>query len=93
MRLAHGKPVGAPQNVAPTVSVSCDPCQTIFMVKSGQNRRRLDAAPVEEMREAILAYIDAHNENGKPFRWTKAADEILDKMRRFGLRTQQVHGQ
>jgi hypothetical protein len=27
----------------------------------------------------------------KPFRWTKAADEILDKMRRFGIRTQQVH--
>ena len=25
--------------------------------------------------------------------WTKTADEILDKMRRFGLRTQQVHGQ
>ena len=40
----------------------------------------------------ILAYVDAHNENGKPFSWTKTADEILDKMRRFGLRTQQVHG-
>ena len=30
--------------------------------------------------------------SGKPFQWTKTADEILDKMRRFGLRTQQVHG-
>jgi hypothetical protein len=44
------------------------------------------------LREAILAYVDAHNENGQPFRWTKTADEILDKMRRFGIRTQQVHG-
>jgi hypothetical protein len=37
--------------------------------------------------------IPAHNEKGKPFKWTKTADEILDKMRRFGLRTQQVHAQ
>ena len=45
-----------------------------------------------QLREAILAYVDAHNEHGKPFRWVKTADEILDKLRRFGLRTQQVHG-
>jgi len=38
-----------------------------------------------------LAYVAAHNEKGAPFRWTKTADEILDKMRRFALRTQQVH--
>jgi hypothetical protein len=48
---------------------------------------------VPQLREAILAYVKAHNANGKPFRWTKTADEILDKIRRFGLRTQQVHGQ
>lgn len=47
---------------------------------------------VPQLREAILAYVAAHNENRKPFRWTKTADEILDKLRRFGLRTLQVHG-
>src|SRR3990170_3769554 len=46
-----------------------------------------------QLPDAILPYVDAHNENGKPFRWTKTADAILDKMRRFGLRTQQVHAQ
>jgi len=45
------------------------------------------------LRAAILKYVDAHNENGKPFKWTKTADVILDNMRPFGLRTQQVHGQ
>jgi hypothetical protein len=40
----------------------------------------------------MLAYVDTHNENGKPFRWTKTADELLDKMRRFGIRAQQVYG-
>jgi len=47
---------------------------------------------IPQRREAILAYVDVHNENGTPFRWTKTADVILDKMRRFGLRTQQVYG-
>ena len=47
---------------------------------------------IPQLREAILAYVETHNETNKPFRWTKTADQILDKMRRFGIRTQQVHG-
>jgi hypothetical protein len=35
----------------------------------------------------------AHNDEGKPFKWTKTADEILDRIRRFGARTQKVHAQ
>jgi transposase len=46
-----------------------------------------------QLREAILGYVAAHNEQGTPFKWTKTADDILEKMRRFGIRTQQVHGQ
>jgi hypothetical protein len=33
------------------------------------------------------------NENGRPFMWTKTADEILEKMRRLGVRTQEAHSQ
>jgi hypothetical protein len=43
--------------------------------------------------QAILTYVAAHNEKGTPFTWTKTAADILDKLRRFGIRTQQVHGQ
>lgn len=50
-----------------------------------------DEPRVPQLRDAILAYVDAHNEEAKPFKWTKTADEILEKVRRFGLRTQQVH--
>jgi hypothetical protein len=39
-----------------------------------------------------MDYIDAHNEDCAPFRWTKTADEILDKIREFGERTMQLHG-
>jgi hypothetical protein len=55
--------------------------------------RRGSHTSVPQLRAAIPAYVEAHNEKGKPFTWTKTADEILDKMRRFGLRTQQVHAQ
>jgi hypothetical protein len=48
---------------------------------------------IAQLRAAILAYVDAHNERDTPFKWVKTADEILDNMRRFGLRVQQVHGQ
>jgi len=46
-----------------------------------------------QLRAAILAYVDAHNDRGTPFKWVKTADEILDSMRRFGPRLQQVRGQ
>ena len=55
--------------------------------------RRGSHTSVTQLRAAIFAYVDAHNEKGKPFKWAKTADEILDKMRRFGLRTQQMHAQ
>jgi hypothetical protein len=48
---------------------------------------------IAQLRAAILAYVDAHNDRGTPFRWVKTADEILDSMRRFGVRVQPVHGQ
>jgi transposase len=46
---------------------------------------------VPQLRQAIADYVATHNEAGKPFKWTKTADEILEKMRRFGVRIQQAH--
>ena len=37
----------------------------------------------------IVAFIDAHNENHKPYRWVKSADNILAAIKRFCQRTQQ----
>jgi transposase len=44
-----------------------------------------------ELRLAIHEYLDAHNEDPKPFKWTKSADEILESIARFATRTTQVH--
>ena len=42
---------------------------------------------VKELEAAIREYIDVHNEDPKPFIWTKTADEILASIARFAQRT------
>jgi transposase len=42
---------------------------------------------VKELEAAIREYIDLHNEDPKPFVWTKTADDILASMARFAQRT------
>ena len=76
----------------PTYSSWLNLVERFFGLLTEQALRRGSHTSIPQLRAAILAYIEAHNENSKPFRWTKTADEILDKVRRFGLRTQQVHG-
>jgi hypothetical protein len=66
---------------------------TLLWPCSPEKALRRGSHTCRKLRAAILAYVEAHNDKGKPFTWTKTADEILDKMRRFGLRTQQVHAQ
>jgi transposase len=76
----------------PTYASWLNLVERFFGLLTEKALKRGSHTSIPQLREAILAYVDAHNENGKPFRWTKTADEILDKMRRFGIRTQQVHG-
>src|SRR5215510_5734673 len=42
---------------------------------------------VKELEAAIREYIEIHNEDPKPFVWTKTADEILASIARFAQRT------
>lgn len=42
-----------------------------------------------DLEADIAAFIDAHNENPKPYRWAKSADEILASVKRFCQKTQQ----
>src|SRR6187401_1079753 len=77
----------------PTYASWLNLVERFFGLLTEKALRRGSHTSIPQLREAILAYVDAHNERDKPFRWTKTADEILDKMRRFGLRTQQVHNQ
>jgi len=46
---------------------------------------------VRELETAIREFLDVHNENPKPFVWTKTADQILASIARFAQRTLAVH--
>jgi hypothetical protein len=42
---------------------------------------------VRELEAAIRQYIAIHNEDPKPFVWTRSADQILDSIARYARRT------
>ena len=50
-------------------------------IKRGTHRSTL------ALEKAIRAFLDMHNEQPQPFRWTKSADEILASVARFCQRT------
>ena len=77
----------------PTYASWLNLVERFFGLLTEKALRRGSHTSVPQLRAAILAYVDAHNAKRTPFKWTKTADEILDKMRRFGLRVQQVHAQ
>lgn len=42
-----------------------------------------------ELETGIVAFIKAHNENPKPYRWVKSVNEIPASVKRFCQKTQQ----
>jgi len=76
----------------PTYASWLNLVERFFGLLTEEALRRGSHTSVPQLRAAITAYVDAHNEEPRPFKWTKTADQILDKLRRFALRTQQAHG-
>jgi len=75
----------------PTYSSWLNLVERFFGLLTEHALQRGSHTSVPDLRQALLAYVEAHNENGRAFRWTKTADEILDSIKRFGQRTMQVH--
>ena len=76
----------------PTYASWLNLVERFFGLLTAKALKRGSHTSLPQLRTAILAFVDAHNARRAPFIWTKTADDILDKMRRFGLRTQQVLG-
>jgi transposase len=77
----------------PTYSAWLNLVERFFGLLTEHALKRGSHTSEPALRNAIYEYVEAHNEDGKPFVWTKTADEILDKVKRFGQRTVQVHGE
>jgi hypothetical protein len=52
--------------------------------------RRGAHTSVGQLEADIRTFIDRHNENPKPFKWIKSADQILASVKRFCQKTQQT---
>ncbi len=76
----------------PTYSSWLNLVERFFALLTEEALRRGSHTSIPQLREAIMEYVEAHNEEGKPFVWSKSADEILQKVREFGERTLKVHG-
>ena len=76
----------------PTYSAWLNLVERFFGLLTQHALKRGSHTSVDILRKAIYEYVEAHNEDGKAFKWTKTADQILESVKRFGQRTLQVHG-
>lgn len=58
-----------------------------FAALTEKQLRRGVYRSTRELEQAITRYLEAHNQNPKPFVWTKTANQILDSIARFCQRT------
>jgi transposase len=71
----------------PTYSSWINLVERYFSALTTQQIRRGSHQSVRELIAAIQQHLDAHNEEPKPYVWTKTADQILASIARFAHRT------
>lgn len=71
----------------PTSASWINQVERFFGLLTDRQVRRGVHRSTAALEAAIHSYIDAHNAEPKPFRWTKSADDILAAINRFCRRT------
>ena len=74
----------------PTGASWLNQVERLFALLTEKQLRRGVHRSTQELDQAIQDYIDRVNQDPKPFRWTKSADQILASIKRFCLRTIQI---
>lgn len=62
-----------------------------FALLTQRQIKRGSHTSVQELEAAIREFITIHNQQPKPFRWTKSADQILASIARFAISTLAAH--
>lgn len=73
-------------HLTPTSSSWLNQVERFFALLTERQIRRGIHRSVAALQDAITRFIDHHNANPKPFRWTKSADDILASIERFCVR-------
>jgi transposase len=71
----------------PTSASWLNMVERFFALLTEKQVRRGAHRSTVELERAIHAYLDIHNEDPKPFIWTKSAEEILANLARYCQRT------
>jgi transposase len=71
----------------PTYSSWLNLVERWFAELTQKRLRRSSHSSVQRLERDLKAWIEVHNEEPKPFVWTKSADEILSSIARFCVRT------
>lgn len=74
----------------PTSASWINQVERFFALLTGKQLQRGVHRSTTELEAAINAFIDTANQNPKPFKWTKTADDILASIKRFCVATQQI---
>jgi hypothetical protein len=75
----------------PTSASWLNQVERFFALLTERQLRRGAHRSIAALHGAITAFIDQHNDDPKPFRWTKSADDILASIERFCHRTLDTH--
>jgi transposase len=73
-------------HLTPTSSSWLNQVERFFAIVTDKKIRRGVHRSVADLTADIEAFIDQHNRDPKPFRWTKSADDILASIERFCVR-------
>lgn len=76
----------------PTSASWINQVERFFALITEKQIRRGVHRSTQALERDIIAFIDTHNADPKPFRWTKSADDILAAIQRFCQRTLQIGG-
>ena len=74
----------------PTGASWINQVERFFALITDKQIRRGVHCSTQALEADIRAFIDAHNADPKPFRWTKTADDILASIQRFCTKTLQI---
>ena len=70
-------------HLTPTSSSWLNQVERFFALLTERQIRRGIHRSVAALKSAITTFIERHNSDPKPFRWTKSADDILASIERF----------
>jgi len=72
-------------HLTPTSSSWLNQVERFFALITERKIRRGIYRSVAALRADIASFVEQHNHDPKPFRWTKSADDILQSIERFCL--------